>query len=440
MPFKFGTNRISTGGDITTGTPVHVDVTAVTPLIAHNNIISLEIDNHTIKVNDDGLLTADLSELGNEVNSIAGDVALMDKNKANINLSNISDAGKLVIKANAGIPENMVTTNTEQTISGAKTFNNLTILNNELNIGDNTADRQKLILKGKNATLEVLGADYTTDEATTYFGSSMSKTVIRGTEITDVNNNEILTTANLPLATVATKGAVKPDGKTIMITDDGTISTNHIESVGEKYGIRGDYSTQYGILECPNGILTVDGMNVTLKYGVIMQCAGQEAKTMVASDMKYTITSTSDIDLFYAGGQLLECGDVYYQEDEPENGTSNYIAWWKPTLGKWQFKSNDTGNVFRPLVACRLAHIHTNGETITRVDYIGNRILDDEIFALKSDLDTVVDGLPKSISLLQGASLYPISSLATNATQTQIIQKINEIIALLVSRGVARIQ
>ena len=39
MPFKFGTNRISTGGDITTGTPVHVDVTAVTPLITHNNII-----------------------------------------------------------------------------------------------------------------------------------------------------------------------------------------------------------------------------------------------------------------------------------------------------------------------------------------------------------------------------------------------------------------
>lgn len=164
MPFKFNTNRITTEGDITTGTPVHVDITAVTPLIAHNNIISLEIDNHTIKVNDDGLLTADLSELGDEVNSIAGDVALMDKNKANINLSNISDAGKLVIKANAGVPENMVTTNTEQTITGAKTFDNITILNNELNIGDSTSERQKLILKGKNATLEVLGADYTKDK------------------------------------------------------------------------------------------------------------------------------------------------------------------------------------------------------------------------------------------------------------------------------------
>lgn len=75
-------------------------------------------------------------------------------------MSNILYAGKLVIKNNTGIPSNMVITNTEQTITGPKTFNNLTILNNELNIDDNTADRQKLVLKGKNATLEVLGADY----------------------------------------------------------------------------------------------------------------------------------------------------------------------------------------------------------------------------------------------------------------------------------------
>lgn len=75
---------------------------------------------------------------------------------------NILYTGKLVIKNNTGIPSNMVTINTEQTIASPKTFNNLTILNNELNIGDNTADIQKLILKGKNATLEVLGADYTT--------------------------------------------------------------------------------------------------------------------------------------------------------------------------------------------------------------------------------------------------------------------------------------
>ena len=77
-------------------------------------------------------------------------------------MSNILYAGKLVIKNNTGIPSNMVTINIKQTVASPKTFNNLTILNNELNIGDNTADIQKLILKDKNATLEVFGADYTT--------------------------------------------------------------------------------------------------------------------------------------------------------------------------------------------------------------------------------------------------------------------------------------
>lgn len=196
----------------------------------------------------------------------------------------------------------------------------------------------------------------------------------------------------------------------------------------EKYGIRGDYSTQYGILECPNGILTVDGMQVTLKQGVVMQCAGQDIKTTITGDLKYTITSNEDIDLFYAGGTLLECGEVYYSEDEPENGTSNYIAWWKPSIGKWQFKSNDTGNVYRQIISCRLAHVHTDGTTITRVDYIGNRILDDEIFAEKKDL-------PSMNELMLDTS-ETVTLLAEKATRAEIITKINEVIASLQNRGV----
>jgi len=186
-----------------------------------------------------------------------------------------------------------------------------------------------------------------------------------------------LTVDTLPIATKDEVGVVKPDGTTISITEDGIISQI------ERHGIRGDYATQYGILECPNGILTVEGMTVTLQPMVVMQCAGQEAKTITTGPLQHTITSTDDIDLFYANGELLECGEVFYQEEEPENGITNYIAWWKPSLGKWQFKSNESGNVFRPLVACKLAHIHTDGTTITRVDYLGNRILDDEIFLEK---------------------------------------------------------
>lgn len=201
-------------------------------------------------------------------------------------------------------------------------------------------------------------------------------------DVTHIKEN-YLTTESLPIATIDKLGVIKPDGSTISVSDNGVISAISTASIVEQHGIRGDYSTQYGILECPNGILEVDGMTVTLQPMVVMQCAGQEAKTIITGSLKYTITSTDDIDLFYANGELLECGDVFYQETEPDNGVSNYIAWWKPSLGKWQFKSNETGNVFRPIVACKLAHIHTDGTTITRVDYLGNRILDDEIFLEK---------------------------------------------------------
>lgn len=193
------------------------------------------------------------------------------------------------------------------------------------------------------------------------------------------------------IATTEKAGLVKPDGTTITITADGTISSVGGGSVsGEKYGIRGDYSTRYGILECPDGILEISGMQVTLLPRVVMQCTGKEQKTTNASRLPHIITSTSDIDLFYVdGGSLYECGDVFYQEEEPENGQANYVAWWNPITSTWKFKSNDTGNVFREEPACRLAHIHTDGTSITRVDYIGNRVLDDEIFVEKHELKTV---------------------------------------------------
>jgi hypothetical protein len=237
----------------------------------------------------------------------------------------------------------------------------------------------------------------------------------------------------------------------------------------EKYGIKGDYSTQYGILECPNGILkNTSDKEIVLQQGVVLQCAGQDSKTTIATAITHTVESNTDIDIFYAGGQLLECGDVFYQINEPDNGVSNFVAWWNPEAGVWKFKSNDTGNVFREAVACRIAHLHCNENYITRIDYIGNRILDDECFITQEELSTLqisgldtpdktiigaingidtelatkadINQLPATTSLLQGSSLVPISTLATDATLAEAVQKINEVIAILVSRGVARNQ
>lgn len=160
-------------------------------------------------------------------------------------------------------------------------------------------------------------------------------------------------------------------------------------------GIKGDYCTTYGIIDAPNGILTnPSGMEVVLKQGVVLQLAGQDIKTTISGDMAHTITSTTDCDLFYVSGttSLMEVAQIVWSRIEPDNGQAGVLAWWNPDNKKWKFKSNDTGNVWAEAVATPVAHIHTNGTTITRIDHIGYRVLDDEIYALKREMNTALTG------------------------------------------------
>ena len=160
-------------------------------------------------------------------------------------------------------------------------------------------------------------------------------------------------------------------------------------------GIKGDYCTTYGIIDAPNGILTnPSGMEVVLKQGVVLQLAGQDIKTTISGDMAHTITSTADCDLFYVSGttSLMEVAQIVWSRVEPDNGQAGVLAWWNPDNKKWKFKSNDTGNVWAEAVATPVAHIHTNGTTITRIDHIGYRVLDDEVYALKGETNTALAG------------------------------------------------
>lgn len=169
----------------------------------------------------------------------------------------------------------------------------------------------------------------------------------------------------------------------------GAGGTSIDPGISEGDGIKGDYCTTYGIIDAPNGILTnPSGMEVVLKQGVVLQLAGQDIKTTISGDMAHTITSTADCDLFYVSGttSLMEVAEIVWSRIEPDNGQTGVLAWWNPNNKKWKFKSNDTGNVWAEAVATPVAHIHTNGTTITRIDHIGYRVLDDEVYALKSDL------------------------------------------------------
>lgn len=182
----------------------------------------------------------------------------------------------------------------------------------------------------------------------------------------------------------------KPAIDGVVLTKNTTKADLGITTGGaEKYGIKGDYASKYGIINAQNGLITYtsDSKEVTVKAGIQLLMPGSDIKTQNDSDIKYTINSTSDVTLFLADGEVKEAEGVYFQTEEPENGQEAYLAWYNPEVGKWQFKSNDDGNVWRtPTKAGPLADVYFSETGVIRVDYVGYRVLNDQIFALKSDL------------------------------------------------------
>lgn len=182
----------------------------------------------------------------------------------------------------------------------------------------------------------------------------------------------------------------KPAIDGVVLTKDTTKADLGITTGGaETYGIKGDYASKYGIINAQNGLITYtsDSKEVTVKAGIQLLMPGSDTKTQIGSDIKYTINSTSDVTLFLVDGEVKEAEGVYFQKEEPENGQEAYLAWYNPEVGKWQFKSNDDGNVWRtPTKAGPLADVHLSETGVIRVDYVGYRVLNDQIFALKSDL------------------------------------------------------
>lgn len=112
-------------------TEANIPSSTTQPLKMENGLITVQVDNQTIQVQD-GKLHANLGELGNEVNAIAGDVAalqadLLGKQAKLTAGENITISTDNVISATASTPENMVTTDGSQSITGNKTFHRVII-------------------------------------------------------------------------------------------------------------------------------------------------------------------------------------------------------------------------------------------------------------------------------------------------------------------------
>lgn len=215
----------------------------------------------------------------------------------------------------------------------------------------------------------------------------------------------------------------------------------------DQYGIEADYAIHHGILDCPNGLIehSPNNKRISIQPGVVLQAAGNPYRTTIASGITYDVQETGKIVIFYAeGGNLLEAGEVYYQEAEPVNGNVGYLAWYKPSLGKWQFKSNDTGNVFREAVATPIANVNASETGIVSINYVGYRIVDDDCPAQMSDVEAIEEKIETMQGTLNGiadnalftTTAKAISDLGADADVNTIVTAFNGLLAALRARGV----
>lgn len=250
---------------------------------------------------------------------------------------------------------------------------------------------------------------------------------------TDLENKAGITENNVFTGdNTFTSITISRDDKDYTVIDNGNINDYIPDTVIGNDGIQGDYATQYGIVDCPNGLIDFKATDkeIELQAGIVVKLAGNNGSlTTIASAKKYTITSTGKITLFLAGGEILEAGLVHYGTDEPTNGTDNFVAWWNPVVGQWQFKSNDTGNVWRNAIATPIADVNAGATGITSIYYIGYRILNDDIIAQMSDIEAVEDKITTINT--------NISNLDTtvNAYGTLINQTRNDINSLNTSKA-----
>jgi hypothetical protein len=154
-----------------------------------------------------------------------------DKLSENIDLSGLQPN---LTSANAGTGISITGSGSNVVISSTQssaTWGNITgTLSNQTDL--NTA------LGGKQETL-VSGTNIKTVNNTSLLGSgnvAVQETLVSGTNIKTINNTSLLGSGNInitepSIATTSVAGIVKPDGTTITITNDGTISAQSGASV-----------------------------------------------------------------------------------------------------------------------------------------------------------------------------------------------------------------
>lgn len=178
------------------------------------------------------------------------------------------------------------------------------------------------------------------------------------------------------------------EGQILSITATGLAWVNaaagaSVVSAGtySEYGVKGDYCSTYAVIKTPNGrpVIKSGATNtVTIPAGMVIDCApsgdANDSSTSlitIASQQDVELDATTDCYLVYvkALGEFRACNTLCFTPETPADGTEPCKMWFNGT--NWQFKSDDTGNVWRPTRAHPVAKcIFTDG-VLTRLNFIG---------------------------------------------------------------------
>jgi len=214
--------------------------------------------------------------------------------------------------------------------------------------------------------------------------------IVAGTELPDQKDNagKVLTTdgnqTSWQKIKIADNEATASEGQILVKTSTGAewkpVDTSSIQTASD-VGMRGDYCSTYAVIRAPNGLPKIKSgatNTVTIPAGLVLDCPlstdvddVSKGLITIASQHDVEIMETVDGYLVYvqALGEVRFCNTICFMPSEPSEDNAPCKMWFNGQY--WQFKSDDTGNVWRKTRAQPLAKCIFTGNVLTRLNYIG---------------------------------------------------------------------